>query len=437
MKKKLLVTITPVNNPNHKNKLLPLKRSHQMSSIFSVVPQVPPDPVFNMLNRYKADTTSSKVNLTVGAYATAEGKELVLDEVRRTEHEIVSDPALTHSYLKITGDPEFIDLSVELVLGSNNTPQAEKRVAAVQTLSGTGALRLLAVFFSTHFPGITILKSAPTWGNHKTIFRESGLKQQDYRYWNAAGRNLDINGMLEDLQNAPNKSVILLHCCAHNPTGVDPTKAQWGQICEVMKAKGHIALFDSAYQGYATGDLEEDAFAVRHFMKEGVPVTVAQSYSKNLGLYGERIGCASIICGSTQEAAACQSQLAALIRPMYSNPPRFGAAIVKRILGTPEKRARWEVELKGMADRIADMRKQLKKLLDDKGTPGDWSHVTSQIGMFCYTGITLTQAEYMIEKHHVYLLKSGRISVAGLNPSNIEYVANAFHDACTSHQGNL
>lgn len=406
-------------------------------SCFSVVNLVPPDPVFNMLNRYKTDTNSKKVNLTVGAYATAEGKELVLDEVRLTEHEIVSDPKLTHSYLKITGDPEFTELSVALVLGNNNVPQQESRVAAVQTLSGTGALRLLATFFATHFPGCTILKSDPTWGNHKTIFNKSGLKQLNYRYWNAAERNLNIDGMLEDLNNAPNNSVVLLHCCAHNPTGVDPTKEQWGMICSAMKAKGHIALFDSAYQGYATGDLEEDAFAVRHFMKEGVAVTVAQSYSKNLGLYGERIGCASIICGTSQEAAACQSQLAALIRPMYSNPPRFGAAIVKRILGTPEKRARWEVELKSMADRIAGMRAQLKQLLEEKNTPGDWSHVTSQIGMFCYTGITKEQVNIMINKHHVYLLNSGRISVAGLNPSNIDYVANAFYDALTNTGSSL
>jgi aspartate/tyrosine/aromatic aminotransferase len=398
-------------------------------STFSNVPLIGPDPVFHMLARYKTDTAPDKVNLTVGAYATAEGKEYVLDEVRLTEQEIVADPNLTHSYLKITGDPEFTNLSVQLVLGTGNAAQANNAVAAVQTLSGTGALRLLSVFLATHFPGITMLKSNPTWSNHKTIFRESGLAQIDYRYWDAAGRKLDIDGMLEDLTNAPNKSAVLLHCCAHNPTGVDPTKEQWVQIMDVMKTKGHIALFDSAYQGYATGDLEEDAYAVRLFLSNNVPLAVAQSYSKNLGLYGERIGCASIVCATADEAQACQSQLAALIRPMYSNPPRFGAAIVKRILGNPEKRARWEIELKGMADRIADMRLQFRALLEEYHTPGDWSHVTSQIGMFCYTGVSVEQAEHLIDHHHVYLLKSGRISVAGLNPSNIEKVAKAFDDA--------
>lgn len=397
--------------------------------MFSSVPLVPPDPVFHMLNRFKADTTPDKVNLTVGAYATAEGKEYVLDEVRLTEKEIVDDPNLTHSYLKITGDPDFCRLSVQLVLGAGNAAQATNSVAAVQTLSGTGALRLLSVFLQQQFPGITMLKSNPTWSNHKTIFRKSELNQKDYRYWDAAGRQLDIAGMLEDLTNAPNQSCVLLHCCAHNPTGVDPTKKQWQEIMTVMKTKGHIALFDSAYQGYATGDLEEDAYAVRLFMSNDVPLAVAQSYSKNLGLYGERIGCASIACKTPEEAAACQSQLAALIRPMYSNPPRFGAAIVKRILGTPAKRARWEVELKSMADRIADMRLQFRALLEGMNTPGDWSHVTSQIGMFCYTGISVDQAEHLIDHHHVYLLKSGRISVAGLNPSNIEKVARAFDDA--------
>lgn len=398
-------------------------------STFSTVPQVPPDPVFHMLNRYKSDTTADKVNLTVGAYATSEGKEYVLDEVRRTEQEIVSDPNLTHSYLKITGDPDFARLSVELVLGAGNSAQANDSVAAVQTLSGTGALRLLSAFLSQQFPGITILKSNPTWSNHKTIFSEAGLSQSDYRYWDAVGRKLDIDGMLEDIASAPDKSAVLLHCCAHNPTGVDPTKEQWVQIMKIMKNKGHIAMFDSAYQGYATGDLEEDAYAVRLFLDNNVPFCVAQSYSKNLGLYGERIGCASIVCSTSDEAKACQSQLAALIRPMYSNPPRFGAAIVKRILGESEKRERWEVELKSMSDRIADMRLQFRGLLEEMNTPGDWSHVTSQIGMFCYTGITAEQAEHLIDHHHVYLLKSGRISVAGLNPSNIEKVARAFDDA--------
>lgn len=403
-------------------------------SAFSAVPLAPPDPVFNMLNRYKEDSFDGKVNLTVGAYATNEGKELVLDEVRLTEHEIVSDPLLTHSYLKITGDKEFTDLSVSLVLGANNAAQAENRVAAVQTLSGTGALRLLATFFGNTFPGMTILKSDPTWGNHKTIFNEAGLKQMNYRYWDATDRKLDIDGMLQDIESAPNQSAVLLHCCAHNPTGVDPTEKQWQQICNVMKRKGHIAMFDSAYQGYATGDLEVDAYAVRYFMEQNVPVTVAQSYSKNLGLYGERVGCASIVCNTPAEASACVSQLAKLIRPMYSNPPRHGAAIVKRILGSSEKRARWEVELKGMADRIVEMRTGFRKLLEEKGTPGDWSHITSQIGMFAYTGITKEQVNHIIEEHHVYLLPSGRISIAGLNTSNLERVAQAFDDAVRNQE---
>jgi aspartate aminotransferase len=403
--------------------------SSSSSSVFADVPQLPPDAIFNMKNRFVADADPRKVNLTVGAYATAAGKELVLDEVRRTEQELVADPALTHSYLKIVGDAEFSALSCALALGRGNAAQREQRVAHVQALSGTGALRLLSAFLANQFPGIKILKSDPTWGNHKTIFAKAGLAQGDYRYWDAARRCLDIDGMLEDIAAAPERSAVLLHCCAHNPTGVDPTEAQWAQICEVMKARGHIAMFDSAYQGYATGDLEVDAFALRFFVKEGVPCMLAQSYSKNMGLYGERVGCASAVCTSAAEAVAVQSQLAALIRPMYSNPPRHGAAVVKRILGAAEKRGRWEVELKGMADRILEMRAQLKKLFDDMGTPGDWSHVTSQIGMFCYTGISRAQVDYIIDKHHVYMLNSGRISVAGLNPSNIEYVARAFDDA--------
>ena len=254
----------------------------------------------------------------------------------------MSDEKLTHSYLKIVGDAEFSALSCELALGSDCAALKEKRVAHVQALSGTGALRLLSNFLASQFPGIKILKSNPTWGNHKKIFAKAGLEQGDYRYWDAENRCLDIDGMLEDIAAALERSAVLLHCCAHNPTGVDPTEAQWAKICEVVKARGHIALFDSAYQGYATGDPEADAFSVRYFVKEGVSCVLAQSFSKNMGLYGERVGCASVVCASSEEVIVIQSQLAAIIRPMYSNPaPRSCRGETDP--GNAEKSARWKV----------------------------------------------------------------------------------------------
>ncbi len=401
-----------------------------MANPFDKVEKMPPDAIFGVKELFKADADPSKVNLTVGAYATNEGDELVLNIVRETERELTADPLLTHSYLKITGDEEFINLSVRLILGENTPAVSEGRVAAVQTLSGTGALRVLGNLMTRLFPGISVYASNPTWGNHRAIFQTAGVGYEQYRYWDAENRCLDFQGMMEDISNAPSGSVILLHACAHNPTGVDPTQDQWKQICALVKEKQHIALFDSAYQGYATGDVEADAFAVRYFCNAGVTVMIAQSFSKNLGLYGERVGCASVVCSSAASAAAVKSHMGKIIRPMYSNPPRFGAAVVKRILGSPDKKARWKEELRGMADRIQEMRLALRRKLETEyQTPGDWQHVTSQIGMFCYTGMTEDEVRRVIEGHHVYLLGSGRISVAGLNTSNIDYVAAAFDSA--------
>ena len=402
---------------------------------FDVIPEVPPDAIFGMKARYVEDTAANKVNLTAGVYATNEGTELVLDVVRATER-AMAGANLSKTYLKITGDPEFIALSQELILGAPFARQHRARLAGVQTLSGTGALRLLAELLARSFPGIALLKSNPSWGNHRKIFAAAGLAQIDYRYWKPATRGLDLDGMLADLRAAPKGSAVLLHACAHNPTGVDPTERQWASVCRVMQECGHLALFDCAYQGYATGDLDRDAFAVRHFAAQGVPCLIAQSYSKNMGLYGERVGCASVLCAGAAAAKAVKSQLAALIRPMYSNPPRHGACVAKRILGDAAARAAWAVELKGMADRILKMRAELfDRLARRLKTPGDWTHLTSQIGMFCYTGLSPAQCDAMINRHHVYMLRSGRISVAGLNPSNLDHVAQAFNEVCRAQGG--
>jgi len=397
-------------------------------SKFSHVQALPPDAIFHTKARYKADTDPRKINLGIGAYRTDDGKPYILDVVRQAEAALLKNPSLNKEYLPIGGDAEFILASQQSILGDCAAIK-EGRVAGVQSLSGTGALRILSNFFANNFPGATIYKSSPTWGNHRKVFMKAGLNQADYRYWDVKTRGLDINGMLEDLSNAPAGSIILLHACAHNPTGVDPTKDQWRQILDVMKTRGHIAFFDSAYQGYATGSLDDDAFAVRLFEEAGQEFVIAQSYSKNLGLYGERVGCASVVCASPELRKACDTQLRAIIRPMYSNPPKHGCYIAKWVMCNPDNMTAWKKELQYMSNRIIDMRKALRKALEDRNCPGTWNHITDQIGMFSYTGLTPTQVEFIEKTYHVYMLSSGRVSMAGVNSASVNYIADAITDA--------
>lgn len=251
----------------------------------------------------------------------------------------------------------------------------ENRIVTAQSLSGTGALRLAVEFVFRFLPkGTNIYYSKPTWGNHNSIFAAAGVPSKPYRYWDAKGRKLDINGLIEDLRSAPDRSVILLHACAHNPTGVDPTRDQWKQIAEVMKSKQHLPFFDSAYQGFASGDLDSDAWAVRYFVSLGFEMLTAQSFAKNFGLYNERIGSVSIVCKSAAHAKAALSQLKIVIRANYSNPPAFGARVVATILNDQQLFAQWKEELKGMSGRIQAMRQLLFDELNRLGTPGNHTH---------------------------------------------------------------
>lgn len=253
-----------------------------------------------------------------------------------------------------------------------------------------------------------------------------------YRYFNPQNNGLDLKGMLEDLEKAPEQSVFLLHACAHNPTGVDPKPEEWRQIAQTMSKKGHFAFFDMAYQGFASGDCTTDAQALRLFVKEGIPVMLAQSYAKNMGLYGERVGALSVVCKDVEEKERILSQLKIIVRPMYSNPPLHGARLVATVLGDSALKAQWYQEVKMMADRIIGMRTQLKSALERLGSKHDWKHITEQIGMFCYTGLKPEQVERLTREFHVYLTKDGRISIAGINSSNVEYLAQAIHKVTSS-----
>ncbi|KAK9826756.1 hypothetical protein WJX81_006018 [Elliptochloris bilobata] len=396
--------------------------------LFSHVEQGPPDPILGIAEAYKKSTNPKKLNLGVGAYRTEEGKPLVLEAVRRAEQAVVSNP--DHEYLPITGIPEFNALSARLAFGEDSSVIRENCNATVQALSGTGSLRVGAEFLARHYPVRTVLLPSPTWPSHNKIFPLAGVADvRAYRYFKPSSRGLDYEGMLEDLRKAPEGSILLLHACAHNPTGVDPSLDQWRGILEVAKEKKFLPFFDSAYQGFASGDLERDATAIRMFADEGMEMLLAQSYAKNMGLYGERVGALTVVARDAAIAERVESQLKLVIRPMFSNPPRFGAAIVVKVLQDPELYALWRKELKGMADRINGMRTLLFQELQRAGAPGKWSHIVEQIGMFSFTGLSKPQVEYLTAKWHVYMTLDGRISMAGLNQASCRYLAEGIADA--------
>lgn len=397
-------------------------------SAWESVPAAPLDPILGMSQRFQADTDDRKVNVSIGAYRTDEGKPLVLNCVKKAEKMVVEDNSLNKEYLPQRGDVEYAQLCQKMLFGENSALLEAGLVATAQTLSGTGALRLGAEFVKRYAADKSVFISSPTWGTHNSIMDHAGVNYESYRYWDAENRNLNLAGMLEDLSAAPEGSIILLHAAAHNPTGVDPTKEQWDQIMEVCKQRNHVCWFDSAYQGFATGCLEKDAYALRKFADEGLPLFVSQSFAKNFGLYGERVGTFNLTCGSQETVKNVMSQFDIIIRNLYSNPPKHGANIVKTVLRDPTLYQEWRDELLAMSMRIQDMRTVLFDELTRLQTPGSWTHITSQIGMFSFTGLTPGQCKVMVEKHHIYMLGNGRVSMAGVTSSNVKYIAAAIDD---------
>lgn len=396
---------------------------------WSNVPAGAPDPILGVTEAFKADTSPQKMNLGVGAYRDENGKPFVLPSVRKAEEGIVA-AKFDKEYLGITGFPEFTKQAAILAYGTDSTPLKEGRIAITQSISGTGALRIGGAFLNRFYPhSKSIYLPSPTWGNHIPIFKDSGLEVKTYRYYDKKTVGLNAKGMLEDIKNAPDKSIILLHACAHNPTGVDPTQAQWKEIAEAIKAKGHFSFFDMAYQGFASGDVDRDAFAPRYFVSQGLDIVLSQSFAKNMGLYGERVGAFSVVCADKEQKAKVESQIKILVRPMYSNPPVHGARIAGTILSDPKLYGQWLGEVKLMADRIIGMRTTLyDTLVNELGSKRNWDHIKSQIGMFCFAGISPEQVEKMTKDHHVYMTKDGRISMAGVTPHNVKNLSKALHD---------
>ncbi|KAM7189422.1 Pyridoxal phosphate-dependent transferase [Naviculisporaceae sp. PSN 640] len=393
------------------------------SSTWANVPQGPPSLNAGITEAFKADKFEKKINLGVGAYRDDKGKPYVLPSVRKAEEKVIAS-RLNKEYAGITGVPEFTKAAAVLAYGKDSS--ALNRLAITQSISGTGALRIGAAFLSRFYPGAkTIYIPKPSWANHAAVFKDSGLSVETYSYYDKDTIGLDFQGMIADIKAAPKGSMFLFHACAHNPTGVDPTPEQWKEIEAAVKAQGHYAFFDMAYQGFASGDIDKDAFALRYFVEQGHNVCLAQSFAKNMGLYGERIGAFSIVCADAAEQKRVDSQVKILVRPMYSNPPIHGARIAAEILNTPELYNQWLVEVKEMADRIITMRALLKENLEKLGSKHDWSHITSQIGMFAYTGLTPEQMDTLAKEHSVYATRDGRISVAGITSENVGRLAEA------------
>uniref|UniRef100_A0A158PAL5 Aspartate aminotransferase n=1 Tax=Angiostrongylus cantonensis TaxID=6313 RepID=A0A158PAL5_ANGCA len=386
----------------------------------------PPDAILGVTEAFNRDTNPKKMNLGVGAYRDDQGKPFVLPSVREAEMRLMAEQ-LNKEYAGIAGLPDFTKLAAKLALGENSEVIKSGRITTMQSISGTGALRIGSEFIAKFHPKKVVYQPTPTWGNHIPVFKFAGVDVKNYRYYNKNTCGFDEAGALDDIAAIPKGSVILLHACAHNPTGVDPSREQWKKISEICKKNELFVFFDMAYQGFASGDVDGDAFAVRYFLEQGHNICLAQSFAKNMGLYGERVGAFSVICESPDEAGRVASQLKILIRPMYSNPPINGARIVTKILTDPALQKQWLVDVKGMATRIISMRVQLRDLLAKQGSTRDWKHITDQIGMFCFTGINPQQVEKLIKEHSVYLTKDGRISVAGISTNNVEYLASALH----------
>ncbi|AOZ14501.1 MULTISPECIES: amino acid aminotransferase [Pseudomonas] len=392
-------------------------------SLFSAVEMAPRDPILGLNEAFNADTRTSKVNLGVGVYCNEEGRIPLLRAVVEAETIRVAQHA-SRGYLPIDGIAAYDQAVQKLLFGAESPLLAAGRVITTQAVGGTGALKIGADFLKQLQPNAVVAISDPSWENHRALFETAGFPVQNYRYYDAATHDVNRAGMLEDLNALPAGSIVVLHACCHNPTGVDLTPADWQNVLDVVKAKQLIPFLDMAYQGFGDG-IAEDAAAVRLFAESGLSFFVSSSFSKSFSLYGERVGALSIITESKDESARVLSQVKRVIRTNYSNPPTHGASIVAAVLNSPELRAMWEDELAEMRLRIRGMRLQMVELLAKKAPGHDFSFVARQRGMFSYSGLTVEQVARLRSEFGIYALDTGRICVASLNQRNIEVVTDA------------
>lgn len=392
-------------------------------SLFSAVEMAPRDPILGLNEQFAADTNPLKVNLGVGVYYDDNGKLPLLQCVQQAEKALMDKPT-ARGYLPIDGIAAYDNGVKALVFGADSEPVQSGRVATVQAIGGTGGLKIGADFLKRLSPHAKVLISDPSWENHRALFTNAGFEVGTYRYFDAAKRGVNFEGLLADLNAAAAGTIVVLHACCHNPTGYDLTPAQWDQVIAVVKSKGLTPFLDMAYQGFGFG-IAEDGAVIAKFVASGLNFFVSTSFSKSFSLYGERVGALSVLCANKEEAGRVLSQLKIVIRTNYSNPPTHGGAVVAAVLGNPELRALWEQELGDMRVRIKDMRQKLVDGLKLAGVKQDMSFITTQIGMFSYSGLSKDQMVRLRTEFGVYGTDTGRMCVAALNSKNIDHVCKS------------
>lgn len=391
--------------------------------MFSHIPSYGGDPIFRLAEAFHADPREQKINLTIGLYYDDAGHVPILDMVQEAEADWAAR-RMPRTYLSMEGFAPYREAVQKLVFGPASAALAQGRVATIQTLGGSGALSVGAAFLHDTYPNSEISISDPAWDNHHAIFGAAGVKTHTYTYYDPATKGLAFDAMLAEISALPRHSIVLLHPCCHNPTGVDLSEPQWQQLIPVLVEKELIPFVDMAYQGFGRG-LDEDAYAIRAMVDAGLSFFVANSFSKNFSYYSERCGALSVVCQSSQEAERVLGQFKAIVRRTYSNPPAHGAQAIAQVLNTPALFARWEHAVGQMRERIAECREQVHQRLQARLPAYDSSYFVKQQGMFCYTGLSATQLQALRSEHGVYILDSGRISMPGLNSRNID----AFVDA--------
>ncbi|WP_374620670.1 amino acid aminotransferase [Pandoraea sp.] len=391
--------------------------------MFEHIDAYPGDPILSLNENFAKDPRTDKVNLSIGIYYDDDGRLPVMQAVREAEALLLAEVG-PKPYLPMAGLASYRDAVQALVFGDDSPARTDGRIATVQTLGGSGALKVGADFIKRYFPDAQVWVSDPTWDNHRFIFERAGFTVNTYPYYDEATGGLRFEAMIDAIDKLPARSVVLLHACCHNPTGVDLSDAQWVQLIDVLKKRELLPFVDMAYQGFGSG-LDADAFVIRELARQGVPAFVANSFSKNFSLYGERCGGLSVICASAEAADRVLGQLTSAVRSNYSNPPTHGAKIVAKVLSTPALRKSWEAELAAMCQRITRMRGAIHDGLRGHVPERMLSRYLEQRGMFTYTGLSAAQVDVLREQHGVYLIRSGRMCVAGLNEKNVAVVADS------------
>ena len=383
------------------------------------------DPILSLMERFKEDPRSDKVNLSIGLYYNEDGIIPRLQAVAEAEARLNAQPHGASVYLPMEGLNSYRDAIAPLLFGAEHPVLAQKRVATIQTLGGSGALKVGADFLKRYFPDSGVWVSDPTWENHVAIFEGAGFVVSTYPWYDSTTNGVRFEAFLEKLNTLAAQSIVLLHPCCHNPTGADLTHAQWDQVVEVLKARNLIPFLDIAYQGFGAG-MEDDAYAIRAVARAGLPALVSNSFSKIFSLYGERVGGLSVVCDDADAASRVLGQLKATVRRNYSSPPNFGAQLVATVLGDAGLKASWLAEVEAMRTRILAMRQELVTVLKEAVPGGNFDYLLKQRGMFSYTGLSAAQVDRLREEFGVYLIASGRMCVAGLNSRNVHRVAQAF-----------